>query len=112
MNTRLSEYRVMWIFVLFDLPTETKEQRKAYSTFRKKLLCDGFGMFQFSSYLRHCASGENADVHKKRIRDMMPEEGRVGVLTITDKQFGDMEIFEGKRKMPTKNPTAIQLELF
>ena len=60
---RFSEYRIMWVFVLFDLPTETKKQRKAASDFRKKLLCDGFEMFQFSIYLRHCPSRENADVH-------------------------------------------------
>ena len=26
---RLSEYRVMWVLVLFDLPTETKKDKKA-----------------------------------------------------------------------------------
>ena len=28
---RFSEYRVMWILVLFDLPTETKKDKKAYT---------------------------------------------------------------------------------
>ena len=32
---RFSEYRVMWILVLFDLPTETKKDKKAYAEFRK-----------------------------------------------------------------------------
>lgn len=35
---RFSEYRVMWILVLFDLPTETKKDKKAYTDFRKNLL--------------------------------------------------------------------------
>ena len=26
----------------------------------------------------------------------MPEKGHVGILTITDKQFGDIELFVGK----------------
>ena len=47
---RFSEYRVMWILVFFDLPTETKKDKKAYATFRKQLQCDGFTMFQFSIY--------------------------------------------------------------
>ena len=34
---RFSEYRVMWILVLFDLPTETKKDKKAYIDFRKNL---------------------------------------------------------------------------
>lgn len=34
---RFSEYRIMWILVLFDLPTETKKDKKAYIDFRKNL---------------------------------------------------------------------------
>ena len=30
---RFSEYRIMWVLVLFDLPTETKKEKKAYSDF-------------------------------------------------------------------------------
>ena len=39
---RISEYRVMWIMVFFDLPTETKKERKAHTQFRKNLQKDGF----------------------------------------------------------------------
>ena len=42
---RFSEYRIMWVLVLFDLPTETKKEKKAYSDFRKNLQRDGFTMF-------------------------------------------------------------------
>ena len=45
---RFSEYRIMWVLVLFDLPTETKKDKKAYATFRKNLQKDGFTMFQYS----------------------------------------------------------------
>jgi len=110
-SERLSEYRIMWILVLFDLPTETKKDKKAYALFRKQLLCDGFTMFQFSIYLRHCASRENADVHIRRVKSFLPNNGQIGILCITDKQFGDMEIFIGKKK---EEPIACgqQLELF
>ena len=47
---RFSEYRIMWVLVLFDLPTETKKDKKAYAEFRKNLQKDGFTMFQFSIY--------------------------------------------------------------
>ena len=95
--SRFSEYRVMWILVFFDLPTETKKDKKAYVDFRKNLQRDGFTMFQFSIYVRHCASRENMDVHLKRVRAFIPEYGKIGVLTITDKQFGDIEIFYGQK---------------
>ena len=68
---RFSEYRVMWVLVLFDLPTETKKEKKAYVDFRKNLQRDGFTMFQFSIYVRHCASSENAAVHVKRVKSFL-----------------------------------------
>ena len=108
---RLSEYRIMWVLVLFDLPTETKADRKRYTRFRKDLLEDGFAMFQFSIYVRHCNSRENADVHIKRVKKSLPEFGQVGIMSITDKQFGAIEIFSNRKK---KEPPDIpqQLELF
>jgi CRISPR-associated protein Cas2 len=108
---RLNEYRIMWIMVLFDLPTATKKDRKNYAAFRKKMMQDGFTMFQFSAYLRHCASQENADVHMKRIKKNLPPQGHVGILRITDKQFGMIQIFYGKKETE-KPPTPQQLELF
>lgn len=108
---RLSAYRIMWVLVLFDLPTETKKQRKLASSFRKEMLKDGFQMFQFSIYLRHCASRENAEVHVRRVKSRLPDRGHVGILTITDKQFGSMEIFMGK-DLTKGNPGPQQLELF
>lgn len=109
--TRFSHYRIMWILVFFDLPTETKKDRKEAALFRKNLLRDGFTMFQFSIYVRHCASRENMDVHIKRVRNFIPDKGKIGILNITDKQFGDIEIFYGKATSPPPNQ-PIQLELF
>lgn len=34
---RFSEYRIMWVLVFFDLPTDTKKDRKAHALFRKNL---------------------------------------------------------------------------
>jgi len=108
---KLNQYKVMWILVFFDLPTETKTDRKAYTHFRKELMKDGFTMFQFSIYLRHCSSRENRDVHVKRVKQIMPAKGNVGILSITDKQFGLIEIFEG-RKIADGFVEPHQLELF
>ena len=108
---RFSEYRIMWILVFFDLPTETKKEKKAYTDFRKSLIKDGFTMFQFSIYVRHCASMENAEVHMKRVRALLPKIGKVGILCITDKQFSNIQLFFGQK---TQTPYAAghQLELF
>ena len=108
---RFSEYRIMWILVFFDLPTETKKYKKAYADFRKRLQNDGFTMFQFSIYIRHCNSRENADVHIKRIKSILPPVGQVGILCITDKQFGNIELFVSQ-KVSTLPTEGQQLELF
>ena len=42
----LSGYRAVWIFAMFDLPTDTKKARKDYTDFRKNLLKNGFTMLQ------------------------------------------------------------------
>ncbi len=101
----------MWVLVFFDLPTDTKIDRKRASKFRKKLLDDGFNMFQFSIYMRFCASRENAEVHTKRVKINLPPKGKVGIMAITDKQFGMMDLFYGT-KLADKETPAQQLELF
>ena len=90
----------MWVLVLFDLPTETKKERKAYALFRKRLIEDGFTMFQFSIYIRHTMSKENANAHIRRVKSFF-----------TDKQFADIELFYGTKPAAVNTPGQ-QLELF
>jgi CRISPR-associated protein Cas2 len=87
----------MWVLVFFDLPTETKQERKHANMFRKDLEKDGFAMFQFSIYMRHCPSRENAAVHIRRVKKCLPPKGHVAIMQITDKQFGMIELFYGKK---------------
>lgn len=108
---QISGYRCMWVLTMFDLPVDTKRARRNYAIFRKSLRQDGFTMMQFSVYVRHCASEENAQVHLQRVERMVPEAGEVRILILTDKQFERMRIFWGKMRKPTPPPPQ-QLELF
>lgn len=101
----------MWVVAMFDLPVDTKEARRQYALFRKSLMKDGFVRMQFSVYIRHCASEENADVHVQRVEKNIPPDGEIRVITITDKQFERMRIFWGKRRRAPEQPPP-QLELF
>ena len=106
-----NQYRILWVFVFYDLPTETKKDRKNFTKFRKGLQQDGFSMLQYSIYIRHCNSRENADVHIRRAKSLLPPKGEVIIFTLTDKQFGMMEFFRSAEN--TKKPdTPQQLELF
>lgn len=108
---RLNAYHIMWLFVFFDLPVQSKKERKAASRFRKDLLDDGFTMMQFSVYTRHCASKESAEVHLKRIKSKIPEKGEVSILKVTDKQYGQIVSFWGKKSQPMPEGPK-QLEMF
>ncbi len=107
----LNAYRIMWLFVFFDLPVLTKKERKAASLFRKNIMKDGFNMMQFSVYTRHCASDESAQVHIKRVKSFIPEKGRVSILKVTDKQYGDIINYWGAKEQPPVN-SPTQMELF
>lgn len=101
----------MWILVFFDLPTYTAEERKTAADFRKNLLEEGFTMFQFSIYTRPCPSRENVEVHIRRIEKILPPRGQVGIMPVTDKQFGLMKIYFGAKSAP-KPEGYEQLMLF
>lgn len=101
----------MWVLVFYDLPTETKSMQKEARQFRKHLEEDGFVLFQFSIYIRHCPSRENAEVHMKRVKENLPKYGKVAIMQVTDKQFGDIQIFYSKQE-EAPPPIYVQLELF
>ena len=100
----ISEYRGMWMFAMFDLPTDTKAARRGYTRFRAALLKDGFEMMRYSVYARYCPSEEASEVHRKRIKKALPQQGEVRVLAVTDRQFGKMDVFRGKKKKATEAP--------
>ena len=86
----------MWLMVMFDLPTVSKEEKREYSRFRKYLLSEGFIQMQYSVYGKYCASRDNAQKYFRYIREIIPPGGYVRLLMITDKQFGEMVSLYGK----------------
>ena len=108
---RINAYHVMWLFVFFDLPVQTKSQRKQATQFRKALEKDGFSMMQFSVYVRHCPSKENMEVHVKRVRLALPTSGQVSILAVTDKQYCEIRNYLGTVEK-AKAEIPQQLELF
>ena len=108
---RLSQYRIMWILVFFDMPSETKRDKRNYRQFVDRLEKNGFNRFQWSIFLRHCPSRENMMVHIKRVKSFLPPKGHIAILHITDKQFGMMELFIAQKKEELPEISQ-QLELF
>ena len=101
----------MWLMALFDLPVETKEQRREYAQFRKLLLKQGFVQLQLSVYARFSGSEESAEAVRTRIRGAIPPYGQVRLLAVTDHQYGRMEVWFGRKRYRVEDP-PVQYELF
>jgi CRISPR-associated protein Cas2 len=87
----------MRILVMFDLPTLSKEQRRAAARFRKFLLDDGYDMLQFSIYSRICNGKDAVAKHLQRLNSNLPRKGKVRGLQVTEKQYAGMFVFIGTR---------------
>ena len=100
----------MWILVTFDLPVETKKQRKAATKFRLFLLDRGFEMSQLSNYLRFCNGKEQYQTYVRNIEANLPERGDVFIFNFTDKQYENIVRFSNQsRRGRQKNPNQLAL---
>lgn len=98
----------MWVMVLFDLPTTTKVERRAYTQFREFLLDNGFEMAQFSVYVRHTNGKDAIEAIIRKVEAAMPPEGKVDILQFTDKQYENIVCLRGKRRADSpKNPEQL-----
>lgn len=108
--THLSGYRILWILVMFDLPTDTKPQRKGATKFREFLLDEGFERSQFSVYARFVNGREGFDTRVRRIERDLPSCGDVQILQFTDKQYENIVRFYDQGKRPSRrNPEQLAL---
>ena len=107
----ITGYRIVWTFVMFDLPTATPEQRRGYTLFRNLLLEQGFMMMQYSIYVQCSLGEERATSLTRIIKEGLPDDGEVRIFEVTDKQYSRMLCFVGKMPKPTEEPPE-QLEFF
>lgn len=105
-------YKIMRVAVFFDLPTTTREDRRAATGFRKFLLDDGFDMLQYSVYTRLCPNRDVAETHMLRVRRNSPETGSVRLLYLTEHQFTHMHIIVGEKTMQEARVSSEQLAFF
>lgn len=81
---------------MFDLPTETNEDKRQYRKFRKFLLSNGYIMMQYSVYSKILINHSVVSQHKMKLQKHLPPNGLVQILAITEKQFGDIELLIGE----------------
>lgn len=102
----------MWLVALYDCPTATREQRRAYTRFHTLLLQENFIQHQFSVYIRHFSTLAAAQAEVERLKNTVPEEGHVAFYFLTDKQYGMTREFFGKDATIKKPSEPAQIEMF
>ena len=79
-----------WIIVMFDLPTDTKKERRLATKFRNDLLDRGYLMLQYSVYVR-CAVTLDKKAHFiTALKAINPDTGNIQCIFITDTQWGQI----------------------
>ena len=100
----------MWMLAMFDLPVVTPQDRRRYTRFRKSLLAVGFMKMQYSVYARYCENRESVRTILRNVKKAVPPQGQVRVISITDKQFSDMKIYDNAEpKKPEQQPEQMLL---
>jgi len=85
-----SSYRMGWLVVMFDLPTDTAEERRKAARFRNDLLDRGYLMLQYSVYVRCAVTLDRKKHLLAELNAINPDTGSVKCLFITDAQWGQM----------------------
>ena len=83
---------------MFDLPTNTVNERRAYRSFRKFLIKNGFLMMQESVYSKLVQNSTAADAVMENLRRNKPPSGLVQALKITEKQYVKIEYIIGEKQ--------------
>lgn len=94
-------YRFMRMIVMFDLPSESAEEKRNYRRFRKALITNGFYMMQESVYTRMLITPSAQLSALEAVRRNKPQDGVVQVMTVTEKQFSKMEYIVGEHRSET-----------
>lgn len=89
--------------LFFDLPSVTKEEKKAYRHFIKFIKTLGFYSLQESVFCKMNIDKQAMDAILIKIKSKLPKEGSVMVLNITEKQFSSMEIMLGESNTDVVN---------
>ena len=76
----LNKYELMWMMVLFDLPVIEKKERK-----------------------------DACEKYYRMIHDNLPMKGKVDIITITDRQYGNIISYNAGEKRQKKQPEQFLL---
>lgn len=101
----------VWLMVMFDLPVQSKEQRRGANQYRLMLLDMGFSQIQFSVYAKYLVNATGARRLITQLKLGIPSRGEVRALKITDEQWAGTYRWFGKSDVEMEIKPS-QLALF
>lgn len=88
--------RIMRTIVFFDLPNIYSKDKRNYFLFRRFLINEGFIMMQESVYSKIVMNFQQSMLLVDRLKKKAPKKGLIQVLTITEKQYSQIEFIIGE----------------
>ena len=88
----------MRTIVFFDLPNIYLKDKKNYQKFRKYLINEGFVMMQESVYSKIVLNTQQSKLLVNRIKRSALKKGIIQVMTITEKQYSQIEYIIGENQ--------------
>jgi len=101
----------VWCVVMFDLPVQTKTQRREATKFRSMLVDAGYSMIQFSIYGKYSPTLQSNQKIERFIKANLPARGEVRIFHLTDNQWASATRFVSRKKAPNEEAPE-QLSLF
>ena len=86
----------MRTIVFFDLPNIYAKDKRNYNLFRKFLINEGFIMLQESVYSKIVLNSIQANLLTEKIKKNAPKKGLIQLMTITEKQYSQIQYIIGE----------------
>lgn len=86
----------MRTMLFFDLPTVTSKNKRDYRHFVKKIINLGFYRIQESVFVKMSIDNSAAENSINNVKSIVPSDGNIFCITITEKQFAEMKVLLGE----------------
>src|SRR5579883_3421419 len=101
----------VWAIAAFDLPSQTREQRRDANRYRHHLLELGFSRVQLSVYAKYMINGAGFRWVGSAAGAVVPPGGVLRVIPVSDHEWARALCYVGERLVPPEDPPQ-QLAIF
>lgn len=101
----------VWLMVMYDLPTRTKQQRRNAQVYREMILNEGFDMVQLSVYVKYIPNATGARPVYMALKNTVPADGLVRMIRLSDEQWAQQHRFFGLKTLKVEEKPDV-LDIF